>query len=188
MGCVQPPFAGVVRWCVASAWPVLLLSAPLGLLSTAAFCAAVPSQSTLQKCSAAPVVSCASAAAIGSVRHPHLGRGAVWPVAVAGYSAQLDRALCGAGFPGLAQSRHCAHAGPNRLTRGPAQLVELKNGETYNGHLQSCDNWMNLNLREVTLTSRVGDVARACSRHPRASPCSTARPASSPHRQTSPAR
>lgn len=36
-------------------------------------------------------------------------------------------------------------------------LVELKNGETYNGHLQSCDDWMNLNLREVTLTSRDGD-------------------------------
>ena len=26
-------------------------------------------------------------------------------------------------------------------------LVELKNGETYNGHLVSCDNWMNINLR-----------------------------------------
>jgi U6 snRNA-associated Sm-like protein LSm4 len=24
------------------------------------------------------------------------------------------------------------------------QLVELKNGETYNGHLVSCDNWMNI--------------------------------------------
>uniref|UniRef100_A0A8C3PQE5 Sm domain-containing protein n=1 Tax=Calidris pygmaea TaxID=425635 RepID=A0A8C3PQE5_9CHAR len=35
------------------------------------------------------------------------------------------------------------------------QLVELKNGETYNGHLVSCDNWMNINLREVICTSRV---------------------------------
>ncbi|PNI50495.1 LSM4 isoform 5 [Pan troglodytes] len=35
-------------------------------------------------------------------------------------------------------------------------LVELKNGETYNGHLVSCDNWMNINLREVICTSRVG--------------------------------
>ena len=26
-------------------------------------------------------------------------------------------------------------------------LVELKNGETYNGHLVNCDNWMNLQLR-----------------------------------------
>jgi U6 snRNA-associated Sm-like protein LSm4 len=37
------------------------------------------------------------------------------------------------------------------------QLVELKNGETFNGHLVSCDNWMNINLREVICTSREGD-------------------------------
>ncbi|XP_070564505.1 LOW QUALITY PROTEIN: U6 snRNA-associated Sm-like protein LSm4 [Ptychodera flava] len=36
-------------------------------------------------------------------------------------------------------------------------LVELKNGETYNGHLASCDNWMNIHLREVICTSRDGD-------------------------------
>lgn len=36
-------------------------------------------------------------------------------------------------------------------------MVELKNGETYNGHLVSCDNWMNINLREVICTSRDGD-------------------------------
>ncbi|XP_045153787.1 U6 snRNA-associated Sm-like protein LSm4 [Echinops telfairi] len=37
-------------------------------------------------------------------------------------------------------------------------LVELKNGgETYNGHLVSCDNWMSINLREVICTSRDGD-------------------------------
>ena len=36
-----------------------------------------------------------------------------------------------------------------------SQLVELKNGETYNGHLVSCDNYMNIILREVTLTSKV---------------------------------
>lgn len=36
-------------------------------------------------------------------------------------------------------------------------LVELKNGETYNGHLVSCDSWMNVNLREVICTSRDGD-------------------------------
>ena len=35
------------------------------------------------------------------------------------------------------------------------QLVELKNGETYNGHLVNCDNWMNIQLREVICTSRV---------------------------------
>ncbi|KAL7638610.1 UNVERIFIED_CONTAM: hypothetical protein RMT77_011182 [Armadillidium vulgare] len=36
-------------------------------------------------------------------------------------------------------------------------LVELKNGETYNGHLVSCDNWMNINLKDVICTSRDGD-------------------------------
>ncbi|KAK2705981.1 hypothetical protein QYM36_016113, partial [Artemia franciscana] len=36
-------------------------------------------------------------------------------------------------------------------------LVELKNGETYNGHLVSCDNWMNICLREVICTSKDGD-------------------------------
>lgn len=41
------------------------------------------------------------------------------------------------------------------------QLVELKNGETYNGHLVSCDNWMNINLREVICTSRVRSGAAA---------------------------
>ena len=36
-------------------------------------------------------------------------------------------------------------------------LVELKNGDTYNGHLVNCDSWMNINLREVICTSRDGD-------------------------------
>lgn len=35
--------------------------------------------------------------------------------------------------------------------------MELKNGETYNGHLVSCDTWMNINLREVICTSKDGD-------------------------------
>jgi len=35
------------------------------------------------------------------------------------------------------------------------QLVELKNGETYNGHLVNCDTWMNIHLREVICTSKV---------------------------------
>jgi hypothetical protein len=38
-----------------------------------------------------------------------------------------------------------------------AQLVELKNGETFNGHLVSCDNFMNVILREVFQTSADGD-------------------------------
>ena len=36
-------------------------------------------------------------------------------------------------------------------------LVELKNGETLNGHLVNCDNWMNLILKEVVQTSPEGD-------------------------------
>lgn len=36
-------------------------------------------------------------------------------------------------------------------------LVELKNGETLNGHLVSCDTWMNLTLKEVVQTSPEGD-------------------------------
>ena len=35
-----------------------------------------------------------------------------------------------------------AHA--RRHMNSALQLVELKNGETYNGHLVSCDNWMNI--------------------------------------------
>lgn len=38
-----------------------------------------------------------------------------------------------------------------------AQLVELKNGETYNGHLVNIDTWMNLNLRDVVRTGKDGD-------------------------------
>lgn len=34
-------------------------------------------------------------------------------------------------------------------------LVELKNGETLNGHLVQCDTWMNLTLKEVIQTSPV---------------------------------
>ncbi|KAA3680453.1 U6 snRNA-associated Sm-like protein LSm4, partial [Paragonimus westermani] len=36
-------------------------------------------------------------------------------------------------------------------------LVELKSGETYNGHLAACDDWMNIHLKEVICTSRDGD-------------------------------
>lgn len=35
--------------------------------------------------------------------------------------------------------------------------MELKNGETYNGHLVNCDTWMNIQLREVICTSKDGD-------------------------------
>lgn len=39
------------------------------------------------------------------------------------------------------------------------KLVELKNGETYNGHLVNCDTWMNIHLREVICTSKVFDFS-----------------------------
>ena len=40
-----------------------------------------------------------------------------------------------------------------RTAQNHPMLVELKNGETYNGHLVSCDNWMNINLREAIVKS-----------------------------------
>ncbi|KAF2456135.1 hypothetical protein BDY21DRAFT_347992 [Lineolata rhizophorae] len=36
-------------------------------------------------------------------------------------------------------------------------LVELKSGETLNGHLVASDTWMNLTLKEVVQTSPDGD-------------------------------
>ena len=44
-----------------------------------------------------------------------------------------------------------------RTAQNHPMLVELKNGETYNGHLVCCDSFMNVNLREVICTSRYGD-------------------------------
>lgn len=41
--------------------------------------------------------------------------------------------------------------------QGYPMLVELKNGETYNGHMVSCDTWMNLILKEVIQTNPDGD-------------------------------
>lgn len=56
------------------------------------------------------------------------------------------------------RSQVCGSVGRGLTAQlGLLQLVELKNGETYNGHLVSCDNWMNINLREVICTSRDGD-------------------------------
>lgn len=40
---------------------------------------------------------------------------------------------------------------------GHPMLVELKDGDTLNGHLSSCDTWMNLVLKEVVQTSAEGD-------------------------------
>ncbi|KAF8419707.1 hypothetical protein EV426DRAFT_634324 [Tirmania nivea] len=41
--------------------------------------------------------------------------------------------------------------------QGHPMLVELKSGETLNGHLVNCDTWMNLTLKEVIQTSPDGD-------------------------------
>lgn len=41
--------------------------------------------------------------------------------------------------------------------QGHPMLVELKNGETLNGHLVSCDTWMNLTMKEVVQTSPEAD-------------------------------
>lgn len=39
--------------------------------------------------------------------------------------------------------------------KGHPMLVELKNGDTYNGILVSCNMFMNLMLKDVICTSRV---------------------------------
>lgn len=41
---------------------------------------------------------------------------------------------------------------------GQPMLVELKSGETLNGHLVNCDTWMNLTLKEVIQTSPDGET------------------------------
>ena len=43
-----------------------------------------------------------------------------------------------------------------KTAQGRPILIELKTGDTYNGTLADCDNWMNLNLREVVHTSKDG--------------------------------
>lgn len=40
-----------------------------------------------------------------------------------------------------------------RASQGHEILVELKNGDTYNGTLVNCDNFMNINLTKVIFTS-----------------------------------
>jgi small nuclear ribonucleoprotein (snRNP)-like protein len=56
-------------------------------------------------------------------------------------------------LPGLSQ----LPLGLLSAAQGQPVLVELKNGETLNGHLINCDNWMNLTLKEVVQTSAEGD-------------------------------
>lgn len=61
----------------------------------------------------------------------------------------------------LCESRRCGapllfSLSPLPLSASLAQLVELKNGETYNGNLVSVDQYMNLSLSDVICTSKDG--------------------------------
>ncbi|KAL0481106.1 U6 snRNA-associated Sm-like protein LSm4 [Acrasis kona] len=60
----------------------------------------------------------------------------------------------------LARFTHLKHNMlPLTLLKGAQttqMMVELKNGETFNGTLVNCDSWMNLNLKDVVCTSRDG--------------------------------
>ncbi|GAM22208.1 hypothetical protein SAMD00019534_053830 [Acytostelium subglobosum LB1] len=44
-----------------------------------------------------------------------------------------------------------------RTGQGHQIMVELKNGETYNGILVNCDNWMNINMKTIVRTSKDSD-------------------------------
>lgn len=67
----------------------------------------------------------------------------------------------------LKASQWCVHVLRALLSRLPfgrsefadasVQLVELKNGVTFNGHLVEVDNFMNVTLREVYQTSADGE-------------------------------
>lgn len=44
----------------------------------------------------------------------------------------------------------------SQFTHNLTQLVELKTGETFNGHMIACDNFMNVTMKEVYQTSEDG--------------------------------
>jgi small nuclear ribonucleoprotein (snRNP)-like protein len=74
---------------------------------------------------------------------------------------------------GSATSRHSDTSSRSQLPlsllragKDNPMLVELKNGETYNGILVNCDIWMNLSLRDVVCTSRVRHSHRTRHHHP----------------------
>ena len=57
---------------------------------------------------------------------------------------------------------------PHHTPDSVPQLIELKNGFCYNGLLVNCDKFMNVNLKDVTLTSKVSSSAQPCAdRHVR---------------------
>ena len=43
-----------------------------------------------------------------------------------------------------------------KTAQGHPMLIELKNGDTYNGRLVSCNMFMNIYLKDVICTSRDG--------------------------------
>uniref|UniRef100_A0A914XZT0 U6 snRNA-associated Sm-like protein LSm4 n=1 Tax=Panagrolaimus superbus TaxID=310955 RepID=A0A914XZT0_9BILA len=45
-----------------------------------------------------------------------------------------------------------------KCAQNSAMLIELKSGETYNGHLVSVDTFMNIHIRDAICTSKDGDV------------------------------
>lgn len=59
--------------------------------------------------------------------------------------------------PPLGSLHLFTHPSPSFSVFLTPQLVELKNGETYNGHMIACDNFMNVTLRDVILTAPEGD-------------------------------
>uniref|UniRef100_A0A7E4WAH2 U6 snRNA-associated Sm-like protein LSm4 n=1 Tax=Panagrellus redivivus TaxID=6233 RepID=A0A7E4WAH2_PANRE len=44
-----------------------------------------------------------------------------------------------------------------RSTQNQQMLIELKNGDSYNGLLVACDSWMNVHLKDTIFTSKDGD-------------------------------
>ena len=44
-----------------------------------------------------------------------------------------------------------------KTAQGHPMLIELKNGDTYNGRLAACNMFMNIYLKDVICTSRTGD-------------------------------
>ncbi len=58
----------------------------------------------------------------------------------------------------LAQSHPSSHL--SHLSQPILQLVELKSGETYNGHLVQCDSWMNMHLKEARRVDEEIDASR----------------------------
>ncbi|RMD44192.1 hypothetical protein DV735_g1023, partial [Chaetothyriales sp. CBS 134920] len=73
------------------------------------------------------------------------------------YPPQAEQDHVAAGGHKVGAAQEVATSGLLAAAQGHPMLVELKNGETLNGHLVNCDTWMNLTLKEVVQTSPEGD-------------------------------